>query len=49
MFKFLVYLCEIYNVNEVVFVGGVFVSKYIFRELSMKLRKKYIEVYFIEL
>lgn len=39
MFKSLVYLCETYNVNEVVFAGGVSASKYILRELSMKLRK----------
>lgn len=48
MFKSLVYLCETYNVNEVVFAGGVSASKYILRELSMKLRKKHIEAYFTE-
>nr|WP_235656877.1 hypothetical protein [Clostridioides difficile] len=45
MFKSLVYLCETYNVNEVIFAGGVSASKYILRELSMKLRKKHIEAY----
>ncbi|WP_235656882.1 hypothetical protein [Clostridioides difficile] len=48
MFKSLVYLCETYNVNEVIFAGGVSASKYILRELSMKLRKKHIEAYFTE-
>ncbi|HGM3505671.1 TPA: O-sialoglycoprotein endopeptidase [Clostridioides difficile] len=48
MFKSLVYLCETYNVNEVVFAGGVSASKYILKELSLKLRKKHIEAHFTE-
>ncbi|NJI80034.1 O-sialoglycoprotein endopeptidase [Clostridioides difficile] len=48
MFKSLVYLCETYNVDEVVFAGGVSASRYILKELSPKLRKKHIEAHFTE-
>lgn len=48
MFKSLIYLCEAYNVEEVVFAGGVSASKYVLKELSLKLRKNCIKAHFTE-
>ena len=40
MYKSLVYLCKKYEINEVLFGGGVSASKYISNELSNKLKKR---------
>lgn len=46
MYKSILYVSEKYNVNEVVFAGGVSASKYISKELSLKLKKHKIDTYF---
>ncbi len=44
--KSLLYICEKYNIKEVVFAGGVSASKYISRELDIKLKRNDIKAYF---
>ena len=46
MYKSLIFVCEKYNINEVLFGGGVSASKYINKELSNKLKNKKIKSYF---
>lgn len=46
MMKSIVHVSEVYNINEVVFAGGVSASKYISNELVSKLRKYKINAYF---
>ena len=48
MYKSLVYLCKKYDINEVLFGGGVSASKYINKELSNKLKKEKLKAYFTE-
>ncbi|WP_455538143.1 Kae1-like domain-containing protein [Terrisporobacter sp.] len=48
MYKSLVYLCKKYDINEVLFGGGVSASKYINKELTNKLKKEKIKAYFTE-
>lgn len=44
--KSLLYVCQKYNVDEVVFAGGVSASKYISTEINKRLSKKNIHTYF---
>lgn len=44
--KSLIYISNKYNINEVVFAGGVAASKYVSRELTEKLEKNNIKAYF---
>ena len=44
--KSIEYICNKYDINEVVFVGGVSASEYISKEISKKLHYKEIEAYF---
>ena len=46
MYKSIVYISKLHNVNEVVFAGGVSASKYISKELSKKLGQSKIQAYF---
>lgn len=46
--KALIFVCEKYELREVVFVGGVASSKYISKELSEKLYRKNINSFFTE-
>ena len=46
MYKSLIFVCEKYNINEVLFGGGVSASQYINKELSQKLKKEKIKAYF---
>ena len=46
MIKSITYISKTYNVNEVVFAGGVSASKYISRELTLRLKKYKIDAYF---
>lgn len=46
MYKSLTYICDLYNVNEVIFCGGVAASKYLRNNLSTKLRKDKIYSHF---
>lgn len=46
MVKAIVYINRKYNIDEVVFAGGVSASKYISNELVLKLRKYKINAYF---
>ena len=46
MYKSLTYISKLYNINEVVFCGGVAASEYIKTNLSLKLRKEKIYSYF---
>ena len=48
MYKSLIFICEKYKINEVIFGGGVSASKYINKELSEKLKKEKIKAYFTE-
>ena len=49
MYKSLIFICEKYKINEVIFGGGVSASKYINKELSEKLKKEKIKAYFTTL
>lgn len=44
--KSITYICKNYNLNEVVFAGGVSASKYVNKELTLRLKKKSIDAYF---
>lgn len=46
IYKSLTYISKLYNINEVVFCGGVAASEYIRTNLSKKLRKEKIYAYF---
>jgi len=46
MYKSLIYISKLYNINEVVFCGGVAASEYVRINLSKKLRKEKIYSYF---
>ncbi|MEF9991098.1 MAG: O-sialoglycoprotein endopeptidase [Romboutsia sp.] len=46
--KSILYLCKKYDINEVVFAGGVSASEYISKEIKNKLIKKGIKSYFTE-
>ncbi|MEG1311844.1 MAG: O-sialoglycoprotein endopeptidase [Romboutsia sp.] len=46
MYKSILYVSEKYNIDEVVFAGGVSASKYISKELSVKLKTYKIDTYF---
>jgi N6-L-threonylcarbamoyladenine synthase len=46
MYKSLIYLCDKYNMCDVVFAGGVSASKYIKNNLTYKLKKHKINCYF---
>lgn len=46
MLKSIIYLTKAYNVNEVVFAGGVSASKYVSKELILKLKKYKTNAYF---
>ncbi|MGL4914264.1 MAG: O-sialoglycoprotein endopeptidase [Romboutsia sp.] len=46
MIKSIIYISKVYKVNEVVFAGGVSASKYISKELTIKLKKYKIDSYF---
>lgn len=46
MYKSLTYICEKYELKEVVFGGGVSASEYIKKELSEKLSRKNVKAYF---
>ena len=48
MYKSLIYISKLYNINEVVFCGGVAASEYIKTNLSLKLRKEKIYSYFTD-
>lgn len=48
MYKSLSYICDKYNLNEVLFGGGVSSSKYISKELTKKLRREKIKAYFTD-
>lgn len=48
LYKSLKYICDKYNINEVVFAGGVASSKYIRKNLNEKLYKDKIKCYFTE-
>ena len=48
MYKSLIYICNKYNIDEVVFGGGVSASGYIKKELSEKLRREKIKLYFTD-
>lgn len=46
MYKSLTYVCEKYELKEVLFGGGVSASEYIKKELSEKLSRKNVKAYF---
>ncbi|MCR8745250.1 O-sialoglycoprotein endopeptidase [Romboutsia lituseburensis] len=46
MLKSIIHLAKAYNINEVVFAGGVSASKYISKELVTRLKKYRINAYF---
>ncbi len=46
MYKSLIYISKLYNINEVVFCGGVAASEYVRTNLSIKLRRKKIYSHF---
>lgn len=46
MYKSILHVSKVYNINEIVFAGGVSASKYISKELSLKLKKNRINAYF---
>ena len=46
MYKSLIYISKLYNINEVVFCGGVAASEYVRTNLSTKLRREKIYSYF---
>lgn len=48
MYKSLIYICDKYNMKEVLFSGGVSASKYIEKEISKKLKKENIKSYFAD-
>lgn len=48
MYKSLTYICEKYDLREVLFGGGVSASKYIKKELSEKLKREGIKAYFTD-
>ena len=48
IYKSILYISKNYNLNEVVFAGGVSASKYIKKELNSKLKKENIHPYFTE-
>lgn len=48
IYKSIIYISKNYNLNEVVFAGGVSASKYIKKELNYKLKKENIYPYFTE-
>lgn len=48
MYKSLIYICDKYDLKEVLFGGGVSASKYIKKELSEKLRRERIKAYFTD-
>ena len=48
MYKSLIYICEKYELKEVVFGGGVSASKYIRKELNEKLKREKIKAYFTD-
>lgn len=48
IYKSILYISKNYNLNEVVFAGGVSASKYIKKELNSKLKKENIYPYFTE-
>lgn len=48
MYKSLTYICEKYELKEVLFGGGVSASEYIKKELSEKLKRKNIKAYFTD-
>lgn len=48
IYKSIIYISKNYNLNEVVFAGGVSASKYIKKELNSKLKKENIYPYFTE-
>lgn len=49
MYKSLTYICDKYDLKEVLFGGGVSASKYIQKELSEKLKRKMIKTYFTDI
>jgi len=48
MYKALIYICEKYELKEVLFGGGVSASRYIKKELSEKLKRENIKAYFTD-
>ena len=48
MYKSLTYICDKYELKEVLFGGGVSASKYIRKELSKKLKRENIKAYFTD-
>ncbi len=48
IYKSILHISKKYNLNEVVFAGGVSASKYIRKELKYKLYKENIDAYFTE-
>ena len=46
MYKSLIYISKLYNINEVVFCGGVAASEYVRTNLSIKLRREKIYSHF---
>ena len=48
LIKSLLYISEKYNIEEVVFAGGVSASKYISMKLKRELKKNNIIAYFTE-
>lgn len=48
MYKSLIYICDKYDLKEVLFGGGVSASKYIKKELSEKLKRERIKAYFTD-
>ena len=48
IYKSILYISKNYNLNEVIFAGGVSASKYIKKELNSKLKKENIYPYFTE-
>lgn len=46
MYKSILHISKFYEVNEVVFAGGVSASKYISKELTLRLSKSKIKAYF---
>lgn len=48
IYKSLIYICEKYELKEVLFGGGVSASRYIKKELSEKLKRENIKAYFTD-
>lgn len=48
MYKSLAYICREYEINEVLFAGGVSASKYISKELRNKFKRDEVTIYFTE-